>query len=128
METVHTADCAPISEGDVRRHRIGQRPPVRVRESSGDGHGQPHCATLRGLRGQTTTFTYDGNGTLVKKVVGSTTTVYVGNHYEKTGSTIRKYYYFNGQRVAMREGSTVYYLLTDHLGSTSAVCQILCKS
>jgi RHS repeat-associated protein len=55
----------------------------------------------------------------VKKVVGSTTTIYVGNYYEKTGSTIRKYYYFAGQRVAMRDGSTVYYLVTDHLSSTS---------
>jgi hypothetical protein len=56
---------------------------------------------------------------LLKKVVGSTTTIYVGNYYEKTGSVIRKYYYFAGQRVAMRSGSTVYYLVTDHLGSTS---------
>jgi YD repeat-containing protein len=77
--------------------------------------------------GQTTTYTYDGNGALLKKVVGSTTTIYVGNYYEKTGSVIRKYYYFAGQRVAMRDGSTVYYLVTDHpsaslrtvLGSTS---------
>ncbi len=32
-----------------------------------------------------------------------------------------KYYYANGQRVAMRRGSTVYYLTADHLGSTSLV-------
>jgi len=43
----------------------------------------------------------------------------IGDYYEQTGSTIRKYYYANGQRVAMRENSTVYYLLTDHLGSTA---------
>jgi hypothetical protein len=62
---------------------------------------------------------YGGNGVLVRKVVGSTTTIYVGNYHEKTGSAIRKYYYFAGQRVAMRDGSTVSYLVTDHLGSTS---------
>jgi len=55
----------------------------------------------------------------VKATFGSSTTVYIGNYYEQTGSTIRKYYYAGGQRVAMRENSTVYYLLTDHLGSTA---------
>ena len=54
--------------------------------------------------------------------MGSTTTIYVGNYLEWTGSTtsMKKYYYANGQRVAMRQGSsTLYYLLTDHLGSTA---------
>jgi len=55
----------------------------------------------------------------VKATVNGTTTVYIGNYYEQTGSAIRKYYYAGGQRVAMRENSTVYYLLTDHLGSTA---------
>jgi len=32
---------------------------------------------------------------------------------------VTKYYAFNGQRVAMREGDVVYYLHSDHLGSTS---------
>ena len=32
---------------------------------------------------------------------------------------VRKYYYAGGQRVAMREGGTLYYLFTDHLGSTA---------
>lgn len=35
--------------------------------------------------------------------------------------TITKYYYFNGQRVAERRGTTLYYLYGDHLGSTSQV-------
>ncbi|MEM7129271.1 MAG: RHS repeat-associated core domain-containing protein [Chloroflexota bacterium] len=33
-------------------------------------------------------------------------------------TTIIKYYYFNGQRIAMRKGGTFYYLYGDHLGST----------
>jgi len=65
------------------------------------------------------TFVYDGDGQRVKATFGGTTTVYIGNYYEQTGSTIRKYYYAGGRRVAMRENSTVYYLLTDHLGSTA---------
>jgi len=54
-------------------------------------------------------------------VVDGVTTVYVGNCFELTGitSTMKKYYNAGGQRVAMRENSTVYYLLTDHLGSTA---------
>ncbi|HOT93451.1 MAG TPA: RHS repeat-associated core domain-containing protein [Anaerolineae bacterium] len=49
-------------------------------------------------------------------------TTYVGNHFEWTGSTstMVKYYYADSQRVAMRQGSsTLYFLLGDHLGSTS---------
>ena len=68
------------------------------------------------------TYTYNGDGNRVKTVVGSTTTAFVGNILEWTGSTtmMKKYYYAGGQRVAMRQGSsTLYYLLTDHLGSTS---------
>jgi len=71
--------------------------------------------------GQTTTFTYDGNGALVKKVVDGVTTIYVGNHYEKNIATgvATSYYYAGGTRVALRQGGVVYYLLTDHLGSTA---------
>jgi RHS repeat-associated protein len=68
------------------------------------------------------TYTYDGGGNRVKTVVGSTTTAFVGNILEWTGSTttMKRYYYAGGQRVAMRQGSsTLYYLLTDHLGSTA---------
>jgi hypothetical protein len=55
----------------------------------------------------------------VKATLGGSTTVYVGNYYEKEGSTVRKYYYAGGARLAMREAGTLYYLLTDHLGSTA---------
>ena len=67
------------------------------------------------------TFVYDGDGKRVKATVNGVTTAYVGSHLEWTGSvsTMVRYYYANGQRVAMRENSTVYYLLTDHLGSTA---------
>ena len=49
------------------------------------------------------------------------TTVYVGSHYEKQGSTVIKYYFFGAQRVAMNKAGVVQYLLGDHLGSTSLV-------
>jgi YD repeat-containing protein len=66
------------------------------------------------------TFVYDGDGNRVKTTFGATTTVYVGNTYERdNGSTVRKYYYEGGVRVAMRTGGQTYYLLGDHLGSTN---------
>ena len=65
---------------------------------------------------------YDGDGKRVKSTFNSTTTTYfVGNHYEVTGSTITKYYYAGSQRIAMRTNGTLNYLLGDHLGSTSLV-------
>jgi RHS repeat-associated protein len=70
------------------------------------------------------TYTYDGDGNRVKTVVGSTTTTYIGNYLERecinTTCTLKRYYYAAGQRVALRKGDgTLYYLLTDHLGSTA---------
>jgi len=68
------------------------------------------------------TFVYDGDGQRVKGTVGFTTTVYLGDYFEWTGSTstMKKYYYHGTTRVAMRQGSSTYYwLLGDHLGSTT---------
>ncbi|HNQ58717.1 MAG TPA: hypothetical protein PKH27_14475 [Candidatus Desulfobacillus denitrificans] len=50
------------------------------------------------------------------KVAGGQTTVYVGPHYEKnlTTGVVTKYYYLGGQRVAMVQGGTRYYLHADH--------------
>jgi len=67
------------------------------------------------------------NGVRVKKVDGSGTTYYVGGLYEKMEAggvvTTTSYYYAAGQRVAMRTtvgvSTTVTYLHSDHLGSTS---------
>jgi len=61
-------------------------------------------------------YVYDGDGVLVQKVAGGQTTVYVGPHYEKnlTTGVVTKYYYLGGQRVAMVQGGTRYYLHADH--------------
>lgn len=80
--------------------------------------------TVPGVRGgaASATFVYDGDGNRVKGTVGATTTSYVGNYFEWTGSTstMVKYYYHGAKRVAMRVGaSTWYFLLTDHLSSTA---------
>jgi RHS repeat-associated protein len=67
------------------------------------------------------TFVYDGDGKRVKSTIAGTTIIFVGNHYEVSGETITKYYFAGATRVAMRIGSSLRYLLSDHLGSTSIV-------
>jgi len=77
------------------------------------------------VSGQTTTFVYDGDGNLVKKInPNGSKTIYVGGVYEvdKTsgGSVTRTVTYYPAGG-AMRINSTLYYILKDHLGSASVV-------
>jgi hypothetical protein len=53
--------------------------------------------------------------------IASTTTYFVGNHYEVTDGVVTKYYYAGSQRIAMRKNGTLNYIIGDHLGSTSLV-------
>ena len=70
----------------------------------------------------TASFVYDGDGNRVKATVGGVTTTYLGNYYEWNGTAGVKYYYAGSQRVAMRTAAGIpYFLLGDHLGSTSIV-------
>ena len=64
-------------------------------------------------------FLYDGDGNRVQGTVNGVTIKYVGAHYEVQGSTVKKYYYAGGARIAMRDNGTLRYFLTDHLGSTT---------
>lgn len=65
-------------------------------------------------------FAYDAAGRRVAATVAGVTTVYPFDHYEVAGTTVWKYYFVGGQRVAMRTDGALSYLLTDHLGSTNA--------
>jgi RHS repeat-associated protein len=62
-----------------------------------------------------------GDGNRVKKVPNGVTTICLGAMYEKnlTSGEVTRYYFAGSQRVAMRKGSSLYYFVTDHLGSTS---------
>ncbi len=68
-------------------------------------------------------YTYDGDGRLVKSVLGDVVTYYVGSHYEKkvqgSQQNERKYYFAGASRIAMREKGTLTWLLSDHLGGTT---------
>jgi RHS repeat-associated protein len=70
----------------------------------------------------TASFVYDGDGKRVLSIEGGTTTVFIGNYFEWTGTAANavRYYYAGTTRLAMRRGSgNVTWLLGDHLGSTS---------
>jgi RHS repeat-associated protein len=69
--------------------------------------------------GVTTTNVYDGDGNRVKRTVGSTTTIYINQYYEKTGTEVTTHYYLGGKEIALRKGSTLSYVYQDSLGSTS---------
>jgi YD repeat-containing protein len=77
------------------------------------------------VSGQVTQFKYDPDGYLVKKIKpDGSKTLYIGGIYEvdkTSGGTVtgtKTYYPAAG---AMRVGSTLYYILKDHLGSASVV-------
>jgi RHS repeat-associated protein len=81
-----------------------------------DVENRPKSITKDGV---TTTFVYDGDGNRVKKTVGGVATVYVNKYFEKTGSDNTTNYYLGGKLIAVRTGTTLSYILQDHLGSTS---------
>ena len=67
--------------------------------------------------GETPNLVVGRNGNRVQATLGSVTTTYIGNHFEWRGSTstMTRYYYADGQRIAMRQGSsTLCFLLGDH--------------
>jgi RHS repeat-associated protein len=68
------------------------------------------------------TFAYNGDGARVRSTINGVTTLYAGLiEYElgMLGGTLTKYYDAGGQRIAVRNGATLNFLLNDHLGSTS---------
>ena len=72
------------------------------------------------------TYVYDSDGVRVGQNVNGVLTYYfMGGAYEVTVNggvtSIRKYYSIAGQMVAMDDGSSLQYFLTDHLGSMVGV-------
>ncbi len=87
--------------------------------------------TRRDVPGGSMTYTYDANGTLVKRAnADGSYTVYIGGIFEKSVAvggavTTTKYYSALGRTLAVRTetsggAGTLSYLLADHLGSTVA--------
>jgi len=68
---------------------------------------------LASVNGTAVQFVYGADGARLKKIAGSTTTLYLGADIEKTGSQYTKY--LPGD--ALRQGSSTYWLHRDHLSS-----------
>jgi RHS repeat-associated protein len=75
--------------------------------------------SVSGPNGFEASFVYNGDGQRVRSTIAGVTTTFVGNYYEVSGGVVTKYYYAGSVRVAVRTGANLYYLLADHLGSTS---------
>ena len=69
--------------------------------------------------GVASSYVYDADGNRVKETIAGVTRVFVGSYYEIDNGTVKKYYYAGATRVAESSGGVLYYLLTDHLGSTA---------
>src|SRR5262249_1837419 len=63
---------------------------------------------------------YDADGERITRTSGATTTFYLSGLWEETTSgAVKRYYLFDKEVVALRDGSTVTYLHGDHLGNVS---------
>jgi RHS repeat-associated protein len=69
--------------------------------------------------GVTASYVYDADGNRVKETITGVTRVFIGNYYELDNGVVKKYYHAGATRVAENSGGVLYYLLTDHLGSTA---------
>ena len=83
-------------------------PENRLRQATGDN-------------GRRVTLSYDADGLMVQRQEAGQTAVFLGQLYQhnRTLNTVTKHYLFNGQLVAVREGTAVSFLLSDHLGSVT---------
>ena len=58
----------------------------------------------------------------MKKIVGATTTRYIGKFYECDNATCSRFIFAGSQRiVTVPNSGGVYYYHTDHLGSSSVI-------
>ena len=124
----HTHSCATTSSSQTNEPPYieviyGQRKDPSPSASVGSEQ-----AVTSGGDGTTYSYIYDGDGNMVLETIGLTTTLYIGNIYEKKDQngtvTQKKVYYAGSLRVAVSTkvgtGSwDVNFLLSDHLGSSS---------
>ena len=74
------------------------------------------------LASNTVRFLYDGDGNRVAKIGMTGVTVYFGDSEKNINSnTLTKYYKLGGKKVATKEGNTLSFIGSDHLGSISSL-------
>ncbi len=78
--------------------------------------------------GTVATYTYNGQGQRVKKVVNSATTLFAYDEqgrligeYNQSGTPIKEHIWFNELPVAVLEGANIYYVHADHLGTPRVI-------
>ena len=73
------------------------------------------------------TYTYNGQGQRVSKTSGTTTLFAYGEvgellgEYDASGSAIQETVWFNGAPVALLDGTSTYYVHSDHLGTPRVI-------
>jgi len=87
-----------------------------VASYSWDAENRLAGATRNGV---TESYVYDVDGNRIKKTGGGVTTRTWFPTYEEENGVAIKYYVFKGMRIAVKRGSSLYYLHGDHLASTS---------
>jgi len=103
------------ANGNVK-HRIGSAGDFTLEY---DAENRLSAITRTSDGGFVASYAYDGDGVRVKEAKANYTRYFVGDYYEVEGSIVRKYYSLGGVRVAESYNGTLYFLLTDHLGSTA---------
>ena len=84
--------------------------------------GLRNCSFTYGKTETVTDFVYDSTGARVKKIAGSTTTVYLGKDFDVEGTTATKYIFLGDQRVSSKksDGSFFFYH-TDYISSSNVI-------
>jgi len=58
-------------------------------------------------------YGYDADGMRIRKTSNGTSTFYPNQFYEQTGALVIKYYYINGQCIALRRNGWLVYMHQD---------------
>ena len=85
---------------------------------------------MESVNGGATSYRYTGAGERVQKTTGSQTTIFVYGpkgellgEYDGFGNAIQETVWYEGRPVATRQGSIVYFVHADHLGTPRAVSE-----
>lgn len=83
---------------------------------------------MESINGGATSYEYNGAGERVEKTTGATKTLFVYGlngeilgEYDGSGTPIQETIWLDGRPVATKQGNTVYYVHSDHLGTPRVV-------
>jgi len=106
--------CAGCFQNDKKNYAYDANGNLTSRTTSGQSFTLTYDAENRLVSvsgAATASFVYDGDRRRVKATVNGVTSYYVGDHYEVSGGVVKKYYAAGGQRIALRSGGTLHWLM-----------------